>query len=128
MSTRRLFDDYTEALGYGRPNQTRSDRDANLAAWGCLFLILLYPIGLFLRGTVLQQLWSWFVVPLGVAAISLPWALGISGLVYMLTYQVHETRSSEKGAGSALASAALVMLGQPILGYVFGWVCHWWMA
>ena len=41
-----------------------------------------------LRGLVLKILWGWFLVPLGVMAITIPHALGFATIVTYLTYTI----------------------------------------
>jgi len=51
-------------------------------------IVLLIASALFLvHGVVLTQLWGWFIVPLGVPAISLAWAVGLSCVVGLVTPQ-----------------------------------------
>jgi hypothetical protein len=62
-------------------------------------LIVLFAIpSAVLRGYVLKVLWGWFIVPqFHVAPLRIPVALGISGLVALLTADTsskHESRES----------------------------------
>lgn len=128
MSVARAMDDYARARGYGRPNQTQSERDANLAAWGCVAMLVLWPLSLILRGYVLQQLWVWFLVPLGVMAISLPHALGLSGLLYLFTlYSVGQQPKDGEELSTLFSKALWLMFGMPVMALLFGWVWHAWM-
>jgi hypothetical protein len=45
-----------------------------------LGIILLVPMAL-LRGFVVFTLWGWFLIPLGLPAIGIAHAMGISGMV-----------------------------------------------
>ena len=49
--------------------------------------ILMIPITIVICGVALQDLWGWFVVPLGVSAITFWHALGFSTLISALTAQ-----------------------------------------
>lgn len=126
MSTTRLLDDYASALGYGRV-PTQRERDGNLAAWGCIALLAIWPMSLVLRGYVLPQLWLWFLVPLGLVAISLPHALGISGLLWFFLLPKSPTDDDDASVGAKLGKAFMTMLGVPSLSLAFGWLWHSWM-
>lgn len=126
MSVARHLDDYASALGYGRM-QTQRERDGNLAAWGCLLTFTLWPVSLAFRGYVLQQLWAWFLVPLGVVAISLPHALGISGLIWFFVMHTPSVTKDDDDAGTKIVKALLWQFGTPVMALASGWLWHWWM-
>lgn len=102
-----------------------------MAVTGCLLMLVLTPIGIVMRGFVLQQLWSWFVVPLGVVAISLPWALGLACLAYMLTGPAHlakqDTEVGKHEVYAAMFKYAFLVIGNPLFGLLGGWLWHSWM-
>lgn len=52
--------------------------------WGLIYLALMFPI-MFLRGLAIKLLWLWFIVPFGVPAIGLAWAVGLGILVVFIT-------------------------------------------
>jgi hypothetical protein len=85
--------------------------------WGCAAMLAVTPLGIVVRGAVLQQLWGWFVVPLGVTAISLPWALGLAGLAYLMvgTMQPRDAKKGEDPREAALKYCALILMN-PLLG------------
>lgn len=93
--------------------------------WGCLAMLVVTPFGVAVRGAVLQQLWGWFVVPLGVTSITLPWALGLAGLAYLVTgmQQPAPAKKEEDPREAALKYCALVLLN-PVFGLAMGWVFH----
>jgi hypothetical protein len=82
--------------------------------WGCAAMLAVTPLGIVVRGAVLQQLWGWFVVPLGVTAISLPWALGLAGLAYLMvgTMQPRDAKKGEDPREAALKAAVDFMAKQ----------------
>jgi hypothetical protein len=54
-----------------------------------------FPVAI-LEGAVLQSLWRWFVEgPTHFAALSLPGAIGISLLVYLLTVKYEDLKTDE---------------------------------
>ena len=76
-----------------------------------------------LRGFVAAYLWYWFVVPLGVAAISVPQAIGIALLLGMFTNNASkkdDDESMEEKVGR------LILLGvvAPLLTLLVGYVVH----
>ncbi len=50
-----------------------------------LVFFLTLPFTILWRGYVLTILWGWFIVPLGVVALTLPMALGFSVIVSLIT-------------------------------------------
>lgn len=69
-----------------------------------------------LKGLVLKILWGWFIVPLGVVAISIPQALGLSILIILLA-SVKPAKESkwEEIMANSIASSSIVLL----FGYIF---------
>ena len=116
----RALGDYATALGYG---PTQKQRDENLAKWGCIALVVAVPVGIFLRGLVIQQFWTWFVVPFGVLAITMPWALGISTFAWMLTGGDSDQREHDE-PGASMWRAVGKLLGGPVVSFLLGWFWH----
>lgn len=95
--------------------------------WGCVILLALVPVGIFLRGLMLQWLWLWFVVPFGVTALSLPWALGLATVAHAFTAEGSDSDSKSDDPGAAMVKAGFMMVGNPLLGLAIGWFIHLWM-
>lgn len=68
-------------------------------------------------GYTFVHLWQWFVVPLGVVPVTLPWALGLS-LFVSLAKGWPEGGENEKVAVTLLKPFA-VYAAALLLGYVF---------
>jgi len=61
-----------------------------------MLAIILLPFVLLLQGFVLSKLWLWFVMPLGVPAISIVHAMGITILFNLFNNNVsHEKETLE---------------------------------
>jgi len=74
-------------------------------------------ISAMLHGVVVQQYWAWFFVPtFGLSAISMPVALGISGMGRLLThsYDGNEDKDTSKGLIYSVAFS--------ITALALGWV------
>jgi hypothetical protein len=54
---------------------------------------------------VLSILWGWFVVPLGVRAINVPWAIGLCLIINHLTTAGIRKRKSDPWTGAEIAGA-----------------------
>lgn len=93
--------------------------------WGCLGIAVSAIVGTILRGWVLAKFWAWFIVPLGVVPISIPWALGLSAFAYFLLSPKSEDFKGKPGA-EAIFKACFTMVGAPLfclaLGYVWAWI------
>ena len=79
-------------------------------------LILVY----LLHGAALYHLWGWFLVPLGLPAVSVPWGIGIGLVVSYLTH--HEIpKKGEETETVALWTSAFF---RPLLALAVGWFIH----
>lgn len=81
--------------------------------------IALLVLAVFLNGFVIQQYWAWFIVPLGVVALTLPHAIGIAWFIPAIV----GTRRDEslKEGDKALAKILFVILSNLVYlaaGYV----------
>lgn len=93
---------------------------AGLAALTAIAAVLATATALILvRSWVIWLMWGWFVVPLGVPAIGVVHALGLSALVGVLT---HDGKDSDD-ADSALA-AVITHLLRSGLWALLGWAVH----
>lgn len=63
----------------------KKDISGGVVALGCLAMLLVVPVmivaSIFIGGFVVQALWEWFAVPLGVPNITMFHAAGIATLV-----------------------------------------------
>jgi hypothetical protein len=83
---------------------------------GIVGLVLLAMVW---RGFVLSILWGWFMVPLGLPNISVALAIGIAGVVGMLTHQIQVSKDEEDGAKKFLAAFMI-----PLFALGVGWIVH----
>ena len=87
-----------------------------------IFGFLLIGVLAVWRAFALTYLWQWFIVPLGVPAIGLWHAAGISIIVAYLTYE-NAAKDKEDGVSTALAMGFLM----PAFALFFGWLYHTFM-
>lgn len=76
-----------------------------------------------LNGWALVQLWGWFMVPLGLPVLSLPWAIGIAVVVSFLTNHNEPRKSDDVDVGKAIGHAFL----RPVISVGVGWIVHQYM-
>lgn len=69
-----------------------------------------------LKGFVLKVLWGWFIVPLGVVAINIPNALGISMIITFLLFQ---KPSKEIKWGEIMTTSIGISCFSLLIGYIF---------
>lgn len=72
-----------------------------------------------INGYVLSILWVWFLVPLGLPAISIAHSIGIAMIASWLTYQDDASKQDEKGSGLRLF---LLLIVRPLLTLGIGYV------
>ena len=88
--------------------------EAFLKFIGTLGFVFLSAI---LQGFVLVKLWGWFVVPqFGLAALSIPVALGLTLIISYLTSHYHgeDRRETSEKFGAAIS--------KPLFALFIGWV------
>lgn len=93
---------------------------------GCLFVMALVAVGSILRGYVLTQLWTWFVLTTfpGAPVLSIPVAIGLAATVGMLSgtsYSSSGSANDEERRSKAVNSAVSIVL-TPLLALIFGWI------
>lgn len=86
------------------------------------FLILaVIPLSVIVNGYVLTVLFKWFLVPLGLAPISIPTAIGIAMIVSYLTYKI-DTNKPEKTLNDALADLGAAIVVKPLAALAGGYI------
>lgn len=76
-----------------------------------------------LWGWAVSKLWGWFLVPLGVPAITVLHGLGIS--MFMAVFKQYVPKQKEKGKDTsipALIGEILGILLRPLLPVLVGWI------
>jgi len=98
-------------------------------AMGCLVLLVsigYMPFGYVLNGWVLSILWRWYIAPLGLPAITIPSAIGVSLVVGFLTVRGSskdhtDDRSSEDKLRDCFTNLAAAIV-HPLLVLLIGWI------
>jgi uncharacterized membrane protein len=71
-----------------------------------------------INGTVVRCLWSWFIVPMGAAELSLPWAMGVALIVgYMTNHEIPKKNEQVDEWRVALNLAI-----RPAFAFGLGWL------
>lgn len=107
-------------------------------AVGCFALLLSLPVvivlSIFINGYVTSQLWEWFLMPLGVPAITILQASGLTLLFRTFSPEEWESKPSNKSDTvdeHPLATAFVKMFGfvilKPAFTWFFGWVIFYYM-
>lgn len=84
---------------------------------GVLYLCAAAPLAVW-EAFALTQLWFWFLVPLGVPAITLAQGVGISLIAAILTHQIPRGEADDEHILTVLA----VHLVMPPVALLIGWV------
>ena len=99
-------------------------------AWGTLFgcgIGLLLAAGIIigssvLGGWVLSLLWAWFLVPMGLPAITIAQAIGVSLVISMLTQQfIPDARTAEQRKAQLWHNVLITIL-HPFMVLLMGWI------
>lgn len=91
-----------------------------MAATILILLLMIVPSAI-VRGFVLMKMWLWFIVPLGVNAISITHAIGLATLAGLLTHQ-STGKELEKDQGKLIGSAIGEGFLAPLLILLMGYV------
>lgn len=78
-------------------------------------------VGIFtvpLRGFVLQTLWRWFIVPLGVITLTLPQAVGLCVIMEFFTARVNLKKDTPEEETKKVILAFLT----PLWFWAVGWI------
>jgi hypothetical protein len=112
---------------------TDTKDSAALAAFGGCVAILLGIVGLLvaaslINGVVVMLLWRWYVVPFGLPALSLAWAIGV-GLVAlalspMPTQKTTCRLAKQQSTADKLAEVLGVIILRPGTLLLVGFVVH----
>jgi len=84
-------------------------------------ILLLVLCWAFVQGFVLSTMWGWFVVPLGLPALGLAHAIGLSFLVRWLTHQHVSCQKDENRKEVAFRQLAIGFL-YPFAILFLGWI------
>lgn len=89
-----------------------------------LIMIGVILAGIVLRGWALSTLWAWFLVPIGVTAIGINTALGISVIVGLFTTHLHQesVKTDKKSIADACATIVTKAIGSPLAALLVGWI------
>ena len=95
-----------------------------------IVLSIVFIPGVFLlNGYVIMVLWGWFIVPLGIIALSLPMAMGISLLVSYMNFQHSDFFEKHKNDSSShkIQRFVSICIGRPIMTLGLGYIIHLFM-
>lgn len=91
---------------------------------GGILVIAGMTVGAYLlNGWAILKLWTRFVVPLGVPAIGLAWAIGLAVLMSLFGPNPPVAKKSDKG-DEKVSSALMILFLRPLLAVLVGWICH----
>jgi hypothetical protein len=94
---------------------------------GCLVLLLnvfaLLPLGLALKGYVIAQYWTWFIMPrFHQEPLSLPHAIGLALFATVLTRPMPDAAGKKQKPWEAFWPTAFSALFTPAVSLLIGWV------
>jgi uncharacterized membrane protein AbrB (regulator of aidB expression) len=87
-----------------------------------LFWVLAIPFGLWLKALVGVALWGWFVVPLGVPAVGMVHALGLSLVGWYFGSGMDHVHMKREVGWEKWVTVQLVVLIIWGYGAVFNWI------
>lgn len=104
-----------------------TDAERRAGCWLAILGILSVIPASVMRGWVLKIIWGWFLVPLGVPAVGIVQALGISALVGMLTHEMAGTQGHkyDDNKNVNLMTSIFLAFVQPLAVLFFCWLIRW---
>jgi len=83
-----------------------------------ILFILLIP-AMILRGWVLLNMWTWFILPLGAPEINLAHALGLSTTLYLMNgMEVSTEENSDEEKIKKFAQGVIILLITLFIGWI----------
>jgi hypothetical protein len=96
---------------------------AMIALGKALLWLLMIPVGLCFKAVVVQDLWGWFVVPLGVPAVGMVHALGLCLVGWIFSCGLDNIKEKQSQATwhrwAMLQVVVLIVWGY---GALFNWI------
>jgi hypothetical protein len=97
---------------------------------GCIVILLIIPIGIFMRAWALTMMWGWFVTPFGLMHLGYAHALGLascvalfSGVTGLQNKDDDEDKTIWTLVGKTFVGAVII----PLFVVGMGWVFHQYM-
>ncbi len=84
-------------------------------------LIVMAAISALFRGWVLSILWGWFMVPLGLPALSVVTCMGVALVIGFLTHQYVDNDNGKDG-GERIARLISFAILYPLIALLMGWI------
>ena len=72
------------------------------------------------RGWALSYLWQWFMVPIGLPALSVPQCIGVALVITFLTHQYYREPEDKRTDNEKITAGVITVLG-PLVTLGFGW-------
>lgn len=92
-----------------------------------VFLAVLVPASVTLKGWVLSIIWTWFLIDLGVPPISIPEAVGILIIYGFVSEKIESSKTKSSSKKDPLEELSY-LLGQmffaPLLTLAMGYIAH----
>lgn len=84
-----------------------------------IFIILLIP-SIFIHGFAVMTMWGWFIVPLGVMALTLWHSLGLALTTYYISGGLHNSKTdTDTDNGLQIVKAYVAPLIVLAVGYLY---------
>lgn len=90
-----------------------------------LFIVLAVPLGSIYNGNILQDLWLWFIVPLGVPPVGLAHAMGLSSFASFFTVGLSVALTGKAEKDSKLEESTKMWAVWGVSMFVFSCVWGW---
>jgi len=95
---------------------------------GLVYAAMLMVFATIVRGVVLTILWRWFMMPFGLPALGIAWAIGVGmTLNYLLGIETKEADNKDKSFGDLLIPATVKVIMTPAMVLLLGWLIHSYM-
>lgn len=82
---------------------------------------LLALVHMLFRGMVVRDLWYWFVVPLGLPVLSIAHAIGLSGMIFYITFAIREESKDDKTFFQSFITNLIAAFILGLLAWGTGW-------
>lgn len=97
----------------------RDGQEIAVAALSIVGVISLVPLSMIWSGYVLSVMWAWFLAPLGVPALGVAQAIGVSMTVQMLN---RYSRADEAAQSPSMWTGITHAAFTPAVALLMGWI------
>jgi hypothetical protein len=89
-----------------------------------ILALIVLVLAVLITGVVLQDLWLWFVVPLGAVAIGQWHAMGLATIIRLCTFSISKDEIDNEVSDKVTFTRYVAAIAVPLFMWGLGWIYH----